>query len=278
MHFLFVIDPQAEIFYALKEILNDEYQLEHCTKTCAPGVDDCSVKPDLILINNIGPVPVNFSMYFPPDCTANGGTPVITIIRKQESEYWRSDYGTGIVDYISKPFNPPEVRARIRTHLKLREARIRISSRRAQLSALREGNKSALVKDTAAILNLVTKYVAELGRMKEFICAGSSNSVPESPPIIHPRLSIDPEEIKTIFDVRFDFLNQEFFSRLLFLHPEISGCELKLCALLRLNVPGKETAAITGLSGDELKQARGRIRKKLSLSRGIFLSDYLARI
>ncbi|TVQ74787.1 MAG: hypothetical protein EA363_01275 [Balneolaceae bacterium] len=56
------------------------------------------------------------------------------------------------------------------------------------------------------------------------------------------------------------------------------GChctELRLCALLRLNLSSKEIASLLGISPSSVKIARYRLRKKLQLNTEESLTGYL---
>ncbi len=79
------------------------------------------------------------------------------------------------------------------------------------------------------------------------------------------------------FELRFKEVHSDFYDNLLEKHPAISPGELRLCALLRLNMSTKEIAELTGQSTQTLEKARYRIRKKLELSNSsVNLVTYLS--
>ncbi len=82
------------------------------------------------------------------------------------------------------------------------------------------------------------------------------------------------EEWKT-FQLTFDQMHDGFFSELKKEFPDISNAELKLCALLRLNMNLKESAKVLGIASDSVKTARYRLRKKLGLNTEDNLIDFL---
>src|SRR5271157_5763699 len=49
--------------------------------------------------------------------------PVIFLTASNEMEHLVKGFEVGAVDYVTKPFNPPELLARVRTHLELKHAR-----------------------------------------------------------------------------------------------------------------------------------------------------------
>jgi DNA-binding CsgD family transcriptional regulator len=79
------------------------------------------------------------------------------------------------------------------------------------------------------------------------------------------------------FRLTFEQMHNGFFSTLKQSFPEITNAELKLCALLRLNMNLKESAKILGISPDSVKTARYRLRKKFGLITNENLVDFLIK-
>jgi DNA-binding CsgD family transcriptional regulator/type II secretory pathway pseudopilin PulG len=77
------------------------------------------------------------------------------------------------------------------------------------------------------------------------------------------------------FRLHFEQVHQDFFKLLKDRCPELSNSELKLCALIKLNLSMKETATILGISPESVKTARYRLRKKLQLSHEENLIDFI---
>jgi DNA-binding CsgD family transcriptional regulator len=80
------------------------------------------------------------------------------------------------------------------------------------------------------------------------------------------------------FRLHFEQVHQDFFKLLKDRCPELSNSELKLCALVKLNLNMKEMSAILGISPESVKTARYRLRKKLQLSHEESLSDFIMDI
>src|SRR5689334_25407406 len=51
------------------------------------------------------------------------GIPVIFLTASNEMEHLVKGFAAGALDYVTKPFNAPELLARVRTHLELQHAR-----------------------------------------------------------------------------------------------------------------------------------------------------------
>lgn len=76
----------------------------------------------------------------------------------------------------------------------------------------------------------------------------------------------------------FEEVHSSFFVRLKDKHPDMSPNDLKLSALIRLNLSIKETASVLGISPESAKTARYRLRKKLDLQPEDALLDYFLRL
>ncbi|MCX6305642.1 MAG: tetratricopeptide repeat protein [Bacteroidetes bacterium] len=68
------------------------------------------------------------------------------------------------------------------------------------------------------------------------------------------------------FEMRFKQVHTGFYERLLKTFPELTSNELKLCALLRLNLSTKEICELTGQQHASLDVARSRLRKRLGIT------------
>ncbi|MGV3696398.1 tetratricopeptide repeat protein [Flavobacterium sp.] len=80
------------------------------------------------------------------------------------------------------------------------------------------------------------------------------------------------------FDNYFESVNKNFYTRLKQKYPEISSNDLKICALIKLNLSIKEMASILNISPDSVKTARHRLRKKLQLSTEENLTDFILSV
>ena len=80
------------------------------------------------------------------------------------------------------------------------------------------------------------------------------------------------------FITRFDELNNGFLGKLSELHPELSPVELRLCAMLRLQLSTKELAELTNRSIRTIENTRTNIRKKMNLDPSKNLTTYLLNI
>jgi DNA-binding CsgD family transcriptional regulator len=80
------------------------------------------------------------------------------------------------------------------------------------------------------------------------------------------------------FDKYFESVNKNFYTKLKLNYPKISSNDLKICALIKLNLSIKEMASILNISPDSVKTARHRLRKKLDLSTEDNLTEFILSI
>jgi hypothetical protein len=96
--------------------------------------------------------------------------------------------------------------------------------------------------------------------------------------IIELQASMD-ENIWKTFEKRFQDVHKGFYKKINELYPKLTDNEIKLCALLRLNLNTKEIAAITHQNVNSIEVARHRLRKKLKLTNTDFnLNTFLSNL
>jgi tetratricopeptide (TPR) repeat protein len=76
----------------------------------------------------------------------------------------------------------------------------------------------------------------------------------------------------------YDFLNFAFIEKLKKLSPEITQSEIKVCALIRQNLPSEKIASILNISKESLRVSKYRIKKKLNIGTDVKLSSFLLTI
>ena len=77
------------------------------------------------------------------------------------------------------------------------------------------------------------------------------------------------------FENAFNNADKDFFKELKAKHPKLTNNDLRLCAFLRLNLSSKEIAPLLNISVHSVEIKRYRLRKKMNLSRGQRIVDYI---
>jgi DNA-binding CsgD family transcriptional regulator len=137
-----------------------------------------------------------------------------------------------------------------------------------------------LTKDkeiTSYTINFIRKneLLEELGEKIELLKGKLPASSKELNSILNlvqnNNIDKDWEDFKKIFEN----VHHDFFGKLLMQYPDLSPTELKLCALVYMNLSIKEMASLMGISPDSVKTSRYRLRKKLGLSQEQNLSEFI---
>lgn len=179
---ILVVDNNPVICTLLAALLGDEFEVT--TVTNGDDAYELALKtsPDLILLDIVMPHTNGYEV-----CAklkrnaATSSIPVIFLTAKEDAKDETNGLNLGAVDYIKKPFTPPIVRARIRTHLELKQQRdsllqkniqlnesIRfktIMDRQAQAEKERVLKQSAMIHSgrLASIGEITTRMVHEIG-------------------------------------------------------------------------------------------------------------------
>ena len=137
---LLVVDDVPENIHALLEVLKDDYRIMVANNgRKAIELAQGATPPDLILLDIVMPdmdgVEVCRQIKMTP---AGNRIPIIFITIVDSSEEKVQGFNVGAADYITKPFEIDEVRARIRTHLELSRLRGFLEQLVAQRTALLE--------------------------------------------------------------------------------------------------------------------------------------------
>jgi tetratricopeptide (TPR) repeat protein len=90
--------------------------------------------------------------------------------------------------------------------------------------------------------------------------------------------SIKADDDWEVFKMYFEQINNTFFDSLKEINPKLTNHDLRLCALIKLNLNIKETAAVLNLSPNSIKSARYKLRKKLELKTADDLSEFIQNI
>ncbi len=164
---LLVVDDEPANIRLANSILKDEYNIRTATSGVnALGEAQSAPKPDLILLDvsmsGMDGYEVCRKLKSMP---ATCDIPVIFLTGRTDYEDETEGFGAGAVDYIHKPFSDAVVKARVKTHILLREAREQLSR---QLSAVHQELEMAH-EIQLSILPSETPKLAGLGIAARYI-------------------------------------------------------------------------------------------------------------
>jgi len=132
---ILVVDDTPESIDVLKELLKESYIIRPApTGEVALKIASATPVPDLILLDIMMPGMDGYEVM--RQLQANEATrdiPVIFVTAVSEMEGELIGFRLGAVDYITKPFNPDIVKARVQTHMALREAKVKLEKQNQTL-------------------------------------------------------------------------------------------------------------------------------------------------
>jgi len=76
----------------------------------------------------------------------------------------------------------------------------------------------------------------------------------------------------------FERVHHSFFEKLIQRFPDLTAADMRLIALLKINLNNADIAVLLGISQDSLRVARHRLRKKMKLEQGEDLAGYLLTV
>ena len=116
-------------------------------------------KPELILLDVMMPAMDGFeTARIIRQSPGLKNIPIIFLTSLNETEDIIKGFDAGGVDYVTKPFNPPELLARIRTHIELKRAREEINTLHGLLPICVQCKK---IRDKAGNWQKIETYISE---------------------------------------------------------------------------------------------------------------------
>ncbi len=161
LHAILVVDDTPENIDILRDLLHDTYRVL-AAKSGVVALDLIArnqVPPSLVLLDIMMPELNGFDtlarLRHLPGCSQ---VPVIFISAMGDLLSKTQGLALGAVDYITKPFEPEEVLARVRTHLALADARVTLERQNKELelaAQMREDVERIMRHDLKSPLNSI---------------------------------------------------------------------------------------------------------------------------
>ena len=122
-HLILIVDDVPDNIQILAYALSDQYRVKVATRgSGALKIARSHDKPDLILLDVMMPGMDGYEVCRQlREDTSTSDIPVIFVTALNEAEDEERGLNLGAVDYITKPFHIPIVKARVRNHLKLKK-------------------------------------------------------------------------------------------------------------------------------------------------------------
>ena len=126
---ILIVDDAMTNIMALEDLLKDDYEVSYATGS-EEGLEACrALQPDLVLLDVVMPGIDGFEvcarLKSDPETR---DIPVVFVTARSDIADETRGLEAGAIDFITKPFSPPIVRARVRNHLELARQRSLLST------------------------------------------------------------------------------------------------------------------------------------------------------
>lgn len=136
---ILLIDDSSNNIELLFDMLSDEYEIFFATNG-PKGLELAAAKlPDLILLDIVMPVMDGFEVCQQLKADEQTATiPVMFLTAENQVDTIIKGFETGIVDYVTKPFNSAELYARVHTQIALKIQQLELQQQNEELKKLNE--------------------------------------------------------------------------------------------------------------------------------------------
>ena len=206
-----------------------------------------------------------------------------------QSQDLKKAMDTGAVDFIRKPFDPIEFKARLSTTLRLSASYKEIKAQKQQIEEM-AAREQALMKSSleqkerelssAAIFDyqkseLLTKLLEEVKRLDTVT---NNLYAPEIRKISREiRSFLDLDRSWSNFKVHFDEVHPGFLEKVAKQFNELTSNEQRICAYLKIGLNNKEIATLTNVESASVRRALNRLKKKMQLTPEDSLREFIDR-
>jgi CHASE3 domain sensor protein len=145
------------------------------------------------------------------------------------------------------------------------EELIRSKKQQLELYTQNIAQKTEMIDRISAELELLkSKTFTDIEQVEKFNSILQYNILTEE----------DWENFKKVFEAVYP----NFFAGLRYHFPEITASEMRLSALIRMNLTLKEAAGVLGISAESVKKSRYRLKRKLGLNEEDSLEEFISRM
>lgn len=184
----------------------------------------------------------------------------------------------GAVDFVRKPFDPIEFRARLSTTLRLSASYQEIKRQKEEIKRFASREKEILTASleqkerelsSAAIFDyqkgeLLTKLLEEIKRLDTVT---NNLYAPEIKSITRQiRSFLDLDRSWSNFKIHFEEVHPGFLDQIASKYPGLTANEQRMCAYLKIGLNNKEIATLTNVASASVRRALNRLKKKMDLS------------
>ncbi|MBD5356624.1 MAG: hypothetical protein HDR88_06430 [Bacteroides sp.] len=135
----------------------------------------------------------------------------------------------------------------------------------------KEQTSQNTIEDQQQELSILSLQLAHINeKMTKALTDLNSDHISDADKLINLRSTLSSIDIDKgiwdLFSIHFNRINKSFFETLLTEHPNLTKGELRLCALIWMNLSTKEIAMVTNRSVRTVESMKYRLHKKLNIS------------
>jgi len=165
---ILIVDDDPANIRILNEMLAERYEVFGTTLGSQGLTMAEQVRPDLILLDVIMPDMAGEEVCRRlKDNPSTNDIPVIFLTSCTEPERIITGFNLGAVDYVTKPFWPPELLARVATHIQLRLARQEVARKNAELQEQQGLFLHMIPHDLRTTLAIIRGYTERILRLNK---------------------------------------------------------------------------------------------------------------
>lgn len=195
-----------------------------------------------------------------------------------DTEKLKEALESGAIDFINKPYNPVELTARIKAHIRQLEIGRKILE---QQELIASQSREIILKEKTILEHEIETHKKHLainsvnmiqqGELLQSVISEIKKVIPQTTPegksilnsLIFKLNDKSNEHLWREFEMSFEKVHSTFYTNLVASIPDISIREKRLCAFLRMNMTTKEIASITFQTQNAIDVAKHRLRKKI---------------
>lgn len=186
----------------------------------------------------------------------------------------------GALDFIRKPIDEIELLARVNSTINFVETLKKYEQKETEIIKQNLQEKNRKLTSLALILSKNSQKIITVSQEIKKLIPEQKNKANKE--LLQKHISELENAVKhdswNQFFKHFESIHNNFFDKLQQICPKLTQNDLRICALLRLNMVTKDISEIVGISPRSVDVARHRIRKKLKLKTTTNLFSFLSKL
>jgi len=278
-HTILVVDDEPVNLELILSLLGSEYEVLYASNGIRGTELARQHLPDIVIMDWEMPLMngIDAILKLKEDSATTDIPIIISTGIMTESNDLKTALEMGAVDFLTKPFNPVEFKARLGSALRLSDSLKHVKEQKQAIEELAVKEQRLLRENietktrelsSSAMFDfqkneLLSKLLGEVNRLNSVT---NQMYAPQIKKISHDIKSfLDLDKSWANFKVHFEEVNPGFLDQLINTFPDLTNNEHKVCAYLKIGLNNKEIALLTNVESASVRRALNRLKKKLDL-------------